>query len=297
MQPYAVLMTTYNGSKTVAETVQSVGAAMREFGEEIPFIVYDDASQDNTVDIVKAAWPLEPHLLTVRVNPKNLGLYHNKNQAFRDLWDKFEWIFVIHQDDLACVDWIKRFHAAKISHPTENVFTIWGNYEIRSPQSEEKLNSTEGSEKVQTYRASPEALAFAIRKIYTAFSVSGCLIQTKLAKELDFFDGSFAHFGDTDFLVRGTQKGFDNLLVEKVIQLKIRSESQASRRHYLAGTDILEMARFYKKHSGLLSSKERAQYRKELALFIFKRMLRFLSMGEIHRSRLLFRPLFMLFER
>lgn len=75
--PVSVLMTAYNREKYIAEAIESVLASTFT---DFELIIVDDFSKDHTLEIAKS-YAARDSRVTVRSNERNLGDYHNRNQA------------------------------------------------------------------------------------------------------------------------------------------------------------------------------------------------------------------------
>ena len=73
----SVLMTAYNREKYIGEAIESVLASSYSNFE---FIIVDDCSSDNTVDIINA-FAQKDKRIQIHVNEKNLGQFANRNKA------------------------------------------------------------------------------------------------------------------------------------------------------------------------------------------------------------------------
>ena len=73
----SILMTSYNREKFIGEAIESVLASTYTNYE---LLIVDDGSSDDTVAIAKS-YALKDGRITVYVNEKNLGDYHNRNKA------------------------------------------------------------------------------------------------------------------------------------------------------------------------------------------------------------------------
>lgn len=73
----SVLMTVYNREKYVAEAIESV---LSSTYNNFELIIVDDASSDNSLEIVKFYEVNDPRI-KIYVNDKNLGDYPNRNKA------------------------------------------------------------------------------------------------------------------------------------------------------------------------------------------------------------------------
>ena len=104
---FAILLTTYNGSMFVGETIDSIQSAILNAQFKVKLFVFDDNSTDATIEIINNAWRIEKELIEIYKNEQNLGLFANKNQGLQKLSTQYKWIFLIHQDDIVSKDWIQ----------------------------------------------------------------------------------------------------------------------------------------------------------------------------------------------
>lgn len=105
----SVVVITYNSSKTILDTLDSIAA---QSYPNIELIVTDDASKDNTVSVVEA-WMAEHAGLLKRVelvtSVANSGVTANVNRGVRA--SRGEWIKMIAGDDMLMPNAIERFVA------------------------------------------------------------------------------------------------------------------------------------------------------------------------------------------
>jgi glycosyltransferase involved in cell wall biosynthesis len=90
----SVLMTAFNREKFIQEAIESVLASTYHNFE---LIIVDDCSSDNTVQIAHK-YEKKDQRIKVFVNEKNLGDYHNRNQAAS--YAKGKYIKYVDADDL-----------------------------------------------------------------------------------------------------------------------------------------------------------------------------------------------------
>ena len=93
-QLVSVVMCTYNGSRFVAEQIDSICS---QTYEQLEIIIVDDASSDNTFDIVKQHFDKDARIRAYR-NDKNLGFNLNFNKACKLATGDF--IAIADQDDI-----------------------------------------------------------------------------------------------------------------------------------------------------------------------------------------------------
>jgi GT2 family glycosyltransferase len=88
----SVLMTTYNGSRFIAESIDSVlGQSFQDF----ELVVVDDNSTDNTIEVL--AQYNDKRLRVIR-NEKNLGVVGARNRGFAEL--RGDYVATLDHDDL-----------------------------------------------------------------------------------------------------------------------------------------------------------------------------------------------------
>ncbi|MFI5130623.1 MAG: glycosyltransferase, partial [Chitinophagales bacterium] len=92
--PVSIVMCTYNGSRFVAEQIESI---CHQTHEQLQIIIVDDASTDTTYDIVKQ-WADRDKRIQAYKNENNLGFNLNFNKACKLATGDF--IAIADQDDI-----------------------------------------------------------------------------------------------------------------------------------------------------------------------------------------------------
>ena len=87
----SVIIPSYNTAKYITKAVKS---ALNQTLQEIEVIVVDDASQDNSVEVVQQ---ISDARLKLLINQKNLGAGGARNQALNEA--RGEWVAVLDSDD------------------------------------------------------------------------------------------------------------------------------------------------------------------------------------------------------
>jgi len=94
-----ILIPTYNGSKYISETINSI---LSQSYKDFRIIICDDASKDNTVQIIKA---IKDPKVIVKTHAKNLGYSLNLERGRSYVEAPF--IYLMGQDDIMATDTLK----------------------------------------------------------------------------------------------------------------------------------------------------------------------------------------------
>lgn len=95
---FSVCVPNYNYGGYIAETIES---ALNQPGQDIEVVVADNASTDNSVEVVQALIA-KHHNIELKVNRCNVGFYENLKRAAS--MASGEWMTLLSSDDLASSD-------------------------------------------------------------------------------------------------------------------------------------------------------------------------------------------------
>lgn len=96
----SICIPTYNGAKTIIQTLNSV---LNQTYPNLEIIVCDDISPDNTVDVINQ---MNNERITVMTNPQNLGIVKNMNRCIQVANGKY--VKILCQDDILQNDIIEK---------------------------------------------------------------------------------------------------------------------------------------------------------------------------------------------
>ncbi len=113
MPRVTVLMPTYNVAPWVEEAIRSV---LRQSYRDFELLVVDDASTDNTIDVVRT---IDDPRIRIASFPNNVGLSENLNRGL-DIIDT-ELVARMDGDDIAEPDWLETGIRVLDSHPEVGV--------------------------------------------------------------------------------------------------------------------------------------------------------------------------------
>ncbi len=165
----SVCIPVYNGAQTIKETIQSV---LSQTLKDIECVVVDNASSDQTVDVVRSI--IDPRIRMFR-NDKNIGCGGNleecKKKAQGDI------LFYISADDIAAPNSLEKVSAAFALDERIGIVTrpyYWFETDVHRPvratrqfKEQQVVSITDGFEKVLSVLAlSDQISGMAFRKIY-----------------------------------------------------------------------------------------------------------------------------------
>jgi len=99
---------TYNGDRYLAESIESVLCQLADIPEQtLEIIVSDNASTDNTSEIVKRYVAMYPGIVFYIKNSKNIGYDRNVDNLFKAARGKYLWL--LGDDDMLVPGALKKF--------------------------------------------------------------------------------------------------------------------------------------------------------------------------------------------
>jgi len=268
----AILITTYNGANTIRIAVEAIKISLLQSHLPIDVYVYDDCSTDNTIEIIKEVWGVEKGKINITKNERNLGLFQNKNKALKQLSHKYDWVFLMDQDDYPYSMWISTLLDVIKLHGNHKTFIIWSSYNEFNHNTHILQKTGEISNMISVVVPTSDKLTNYIKNIYTSYCISGSALNCNLIKKVGFFNESYSHFGDTDFFIRGMLLGYNHIYIGSPLLVRGISISQASSIHKRSFKDIKEMDRYYKSFSKYLSKSNRFLFSGYLFLLSLKRL-------------------------
>lgn len=210
----AVFIPCYNAAKTIGDTIRSVISAVQYIGFSVPIYVYDDHSTDNSLDVLRSL-DTEGQALIIRTNAENLGERKTTNIAFEYFHKTFDWVLVIHADDIAKPKWLSETYSA-ICGAGENCFTVWSSFDGLDDATG-KITPGDNSGMITTRVREESEIINYISRLYSSWHISGAAFNVEYYQKLNGFDVSMAQFGDTDFFVRGLQAGYQDIYLSKTL--------------------------------------------------------------------------------
>src|SRR5262249_43975374 len=127
----AIVIPAFNAATTIVETLRAVQACpgVAKLGG---VFLCDDSSTDNTPKLAADAWISLP-TLTILQNEQQLGERRTVNAAFDRLREHYEWIFILHADDVVKENWLDLYFQ-RIEAAGPRVASICSSYDCWYPE-------------------------------------------------------------------------------------------------------------------------------------------------------------------
>jgi len=122
----SIAIPTYNGAKYIREALDSIISQLDDINEEIEIVVSDNASTDQTPEIIRE-YQNEYYCIRYFRNDENFGADKNFDLAVRHSIGKYVWLFS--DDDKMLPGAIKKVLDVIKNHPgLAAIFVNWSNY-------------------------------------------------------------------------------------------------------------------------------------------------------------------------
>lgn len=206
----AICIPTYKCSAFIKRTITFLFWALEEINAKIPVYIFDDASNDKSVEIIKNIKKKNNYNFEILVAKKNQGEAQNVNNAFQFLEFKgYRWAILLHQDDFISPQWIKMVIKQVIDQPDGIGLLCASNFYFEN----KKINK----QSVQASFANQETYAIlkfpkgeeSVRRLEKEWfwNVSGSCIKIKTSNKIGGWHPKLRYAGDNDFLVRFISEG------------------------------------------------------------------------------------------
>ncbi|WP_328517201.1 glycosyltransferase family 2 protein [Haladaptatus caseinilyticus] len=199
----SVIVPTYNRAHSLPRTIESV---LSQTLEDIELIIVDDASDDNTTEVVASYDDDRIRFYKHEENQgasaaRNTGIEHAEGQymAFLDsddVWLPTKLEKQVLTLELRSDDWVAAYCKAETVHPNgQNAIVKWATQLIS------RRNKTEGAE------GGKELIGSVLDDTLHTSAGSSLIVKSDIVREIDGFDESFNRFQDPEFLIRVLKQG------------------------------------------------------------------------------------------
>jgi GT2 family glycosyltransferase len=233
----ALVIPAFNAAATIVETLRAlqVCPGVAKLGG---IFLCDDASTDDTPNIAADAWIGMPKLTIVQ-NGQRLGERRSVNAAFERLRKDFEWIFILHADDVVKENWLALyFQRIKAAEP--RVASICSSYDCWYPQAN-RIESGEDdfSRDLETIRGGRDSVLDTL-KSGCWWHISGCAIRIERFFEIGGFRSHMPQLGDFEWLLRCLKLGYDVEYIPRTTMLYRIHSASVSANSFERGQDLIE---------------------------------------------------------
>lgn len=268
----AVFIPCYNAAATIAATMESVCAAVQAIALPVQVYLYDDCSKDDSVAIALRRWQ-GPGELIVHRNTVNSGERKTTNDAFGNFAGIYQWVFIIHADDIVKKEWLKEMYEQIRQVDDSRCFTVWSSFDSLDGVTGKVVPGDDTSE-IYVVDRTPEQKRSYITKLYCNWHISGAAINVGLYQELNGFDVTMAQFGDTDFFARGLLAGFTDVYISRTLTYYRVVAGSVSSTSVRTNRDIREIIYIISKFRDILTGGEMRQLYRNLANLSLRRAVR-----------------------
>ncbi len=277
----AIIIPTYNAYKTIAETLVSVQKNIQLNHQlTIKTIIADDCSRDNTLDIVQNTWYLSPELIEILRSQLNQGERANVNHAIEKIINEFDWIYILHSDDIAKENWLKVLYEQTLIYP--DVAAISTSYDVLYEDG--KTDKGENHEHTSLIKSSKEAIKNTLKN-GTWFHISGCAISTSTIKKIGYFQKDLPQYGDMEYVLRILYNQLDILYIPQSLTIYRQISTSVSSNSFKINLDILESSSLVAHFKEYFNESELKLQNERFQTYLNKRIAR--SIATLNIKRLL----------
>ncbi|RZK42871.1 MAG: glycosyltransferase family 2 protein [Pedobacter sp.] len=237
MKSKIILVPTYNASATIRETLNSIQASIGKQSLIEKVYIADDFSTDDTLDICLATWTHQTEM-TILTATKNRGERENINAAVKLLKDRYEWLLILHADDIAKENWVSTMCEA-IDQGDENLASVCSSYDVLWEDG--SIEPGEDKEKNILVKGDDETIRNTLRK-GTWWHISGCAISIKALEDSGGFHSQMPQYGDMEWLLRILQKKLVVQYIPRSLTLYRQASTSVSSKSFRKHRDIYEHA-------------------------------------------------------
>jgi GT2 family glycosyltransferase len=279
----AVVIPAFNAAATIVETLRALQAcpSVAKLGG---VFVCDDASKDDTSKLAADAWTAIPQLTILR-NEEQLGERRTVNAAFERVRGDYEWIFILHADDVVKENWLDLyFERIKTAEP--RVASICSSYDCWYPEAGKiEPGEDDFARDLEVIRGARESVLGTL-KAGCWWHISGCAIRVERFFEIGGFRPHMPQLGDFEWLLRCLKLGYDIEYIPRTTMLYRMHSSSVSSNSFRRGQDLIERLELFGSYcqEGYLTTREFRAVRMRVAYTALKRVVQQLAACKLRNS-------------
>ena len=279
----AVVIPAFNAAATIVETLRALQACpgVAKLGG---VFVCDDASKDDTSKLATDAWTGIPQLTILR-NEEQLGERRTINAAFERVRGDYQWIFILHADDVVKENWLALyFERIKTAGP--RVASICSSYDCWYPEARKvEPGEDDFARDLEVIRGARESVLGTL-KAGCWWHISGCAIRVERFFEIGGFRPHMPQLGDFEWLLRCLKLGYDIEYIPRTTMLYRMHSASVSSNSFRRGQDLIERLEILKSYcdAGYFSERELRAVRAQTVYTGLKRVGKQLFAGQLQDS-------------
>jgi len=277
----AIVVPAFNAASTIVETLRAVQVCpgVAKLGG---VFVCNDASTDNTPQLAADAWIGLPKL-TILKNEQRLGERRTVNAAFQRLRRDYEWIFILHADDVVKKNWLDLyFERIKAAEP--RVASICSSYDVWYPEAKRiEPGEDDLSRDLEIIRGARASVLDTL-KAGCWWHISGCAIRVERFFEIGEFRPHMSQLGDFEWLLRCLKLGYDVEYIPRTTMFYRMHSKSVSSNSFRRGQDLVERLELFKiyRDENYLTKREFRVVRMRVVYTALKRIVKRLAEGKLH---------------
>jgi GT2 family glycosyltransferase len=279
----AVVIPAFNATATIVETLRALQACpgVEKLGG---VFVCDDASTDNTDELAAGSWTGTPKL-TILQNRQRLGQHNTVNAAFERLRGDYEWIFILHADDVVKENWLDLYFQ-RMRATESRVASICSSYDCWYPATNKIDRGQDDFDRdLEIIRGTRESVRDTL-KTGCWWHISGCAIRLERFFEIGGFRPHLDYMADFDWLLRCLKLGYDIEYIPRTTMLYRMHSATVSSNSLRGGLDLIEWLEILRSYcdGNYLTKREFRAVRAKALYTALKRLGRRLSGGQLRSS-------------
>jgi len=247
-----ILVPTYNAEKTISETLKSVEKYLKTKHNIATVYIADDCSADLTLSKCKETWRHESTELIILNSDTNLGERGNVNRAIAKLKNNYDWVLLLHADDLAKHNWLDEM-CATIERAASNIASISSSYDVLHLNN--KIEYGENQNTTTIIEGNQKSIKDTLIT-GTWWHISGCAINLRLFLLSGGFHNQMPQYGDMEWVLRTFDLGFGIMYISKSLTIYRQIDSSVSSKSFKTHIDIYEFANLIINYQNLFSKAE-----------------------------------------
>ncbi len=276
-----ILIPAYNASSTIEDTLISVQKCLNsDLGIDQIFIA-DDFSTDETINICKNTWTHQDTKMEILTAPHNRGERGNINAAVQDLKSKYDWVFILHADDLAKEDWLKVM-CESIDNQTDKLASISSSYDVLWEDG--KVDPGENRDGEIRIESHEKTIKDTLQN-GTWWHISGCAVSLQVLFNSGGFHPQMPQYGDMEWILRMLSQGYHINYIPKSLTVYRQISTSVSSTSFKKHRDIYEHANLIMHYIHLFNQKEIRKIYLKFNLQLAKRNVSSMLSGNFTRLR------------